>query len=1529
MILISSIHNLPLPLFPPSLPPPPPPPPAPDPLPSSPLFRLRHFLSLDALPTPLYPPPVPNLELHSAAASGNVGLVHYALTHGQPVNSVLHGVLPLHAACSGGSLSVVRMLIERGADVDAPRLPRRYSDGKKGTAPSVGTAGSTPLHFAAANGHAPIVQMLLACGADPHKPDKNGHTPEDLARLNHHDDVVRVLHVYQHLKHQDAMQEAEALAQTQSQMEAQEGEGLEVQSDRADMGSPGGSVVGLPDDLPGAGEGSSAAQGTGSAHGTPTASRKGKERAFSLSSNKSEGAIKVKKSLESLLRRSGTRLSLGSTHSTEERAQPQQHTLRAPPPPRLSLPAQGEATSTGELASPFEIDTPLSPSPQKGEHGQLFPGKAGDEVDSSGGGSAPLSTRAASPNSLHRVLSGQSAHSNPSSIILSSPPPSSHPPSLAPTSAPPTPHSPAPSTASSTGLGPPPARSHLASTSSRRPSLPSIFEKAVHPGMAFRAAIRHHHDKDGHQQHGAESPRSASSGGSFFRGRKGSDDGSLGGKKSKHSAGGHGHSHGHGFKSLFRRGHSPPSRSPSPPKKNEAGKAGKVIAADELDESIERLKRASLDLERGDGRASGRESEVGGSVAGGQLGEAISLNEDDEGEYSVGRVPASAPVTKTKFYPDELDIRTPGLSTSSSTSALGAPPRLPPRRDSSSSITTSSTTALAPAPGAPTSPRPFNRPRTGSEVIAPSPLAMEWAESDSDSAPAPVQGIRRVRTEIIRQPSGQGHAYSPTSPSSLGAAGGGGSGASSPGPGSPGKPRALTMPSVKPGAMGVGLGWQEDTDLRKVAAEGSIRRENERIKQECSKADEEVRESAEEAEGVEQADGAEQADQEGGYEYDWEGEGEGEGEEYYDALQLSPVDDNGDHGPPQVIDVDVADEESEHTPTESTDRVDSRGSWVASTTTSRAGSSTGTRNGRIRGGSIGSITSLTESRISSPPPSTFRMSAITDDGDKRGKVTRSDPHPYHPHGNSHGHHGRPRGNTVSSTASSGGGSGGLHSTLQLGSTPPTSLTPPSALSPSLGGTSSSAPVSASGSASGAGFPPVPEHEVVSHPPTRRRLTSRTISSHAEAQEAVKQSESEILQLAQLPPSLDSSRSLAAQLAAYGESHAIEQEFAEMERREKEGRGRGEGVDRESVKGSEGGESYYTAAESRWSAGSGSVSGSGSKVSERRGSSGRMPPPLTPLIPVVAPRSTNPKLNSIYDKRAAAYRDRMAALTSASPLPLASSSKSIHSSHGGNVSPWIRQRQRASSAHEMWLDVGPKSRARSASGNLPTGVEYAYTPSSGAHRDRHGASRSGVGTPNYLSGSASASGSGSGGGSQEPDRDSRYDDPYGGYDDGEVEEEDSRYPHISGPMPVGSHVLPGQRSRKGSNASMGANPLAHGASHRAHKYSLPPSTYSSRYGLSPPHSAPLGNPNRLSTASSSSAGGVGSAGFAPSPYASIFSHRYSGHPLNDDESDDEEQENGRYTLIENDWRGGHVVDPAELRGGGEKKKWGPLRKLGRK
>ncbi len=78
---------------------------------------------------------------------------------------------------------------------------------------------------------------------------------------------------------------------------------------------------------------------------------------------------------------------------------------------------------------------------------------------------------------------------------------------------------------------------------------------------------------------------------------------------------------------------------------------------------------------------------------------------------------------------------------------------------------------------------------------------------------------------------------------------------------------------------------------------------------------------------------------------------------------------------------------------------------------------------------------------------------------------------------------------------------------------------------------------------GGRFPPVPEHGVAHHPSPRRKVSNRQ-----EARQAKKQAEDDVLQLAQLPPSLDSTRSLAAQLAAYGESLEVEEEFAKRERK---------------------------------------------------------------------------------------------------------------------------------------------------------------------------------------------------------------------------------------------------------------------------------------------------------------------------------------------------------------------------------------------
>ncbi|KAI9598982.1 ankyrin repeat-containing domain protein, partial [Syncephalis fuscata] len=97
--------------------------------------------------------PLRNLGLHQGAATGNVGLVKFALELGQPVNSVLNGVLPIHVACCSNSVQTVQMLLDHGADVNARRYPRKYSGDRVILPAKVNANGSTALHFAAANGN--------------------------------------------------------------------------------------------------------------------------------------------------------------------------------------------------------------------------------------------------------------------------------------------------------------------------------------------------------------------------------------------------------------------------------------------------------------------------------------------------------------------------------------------------------------------------------------------------------------------------------------------------------------------------------------------------------------------------------------------------------------------------------------------------------------------------------------------------------------------------------------------------------------------------------------------------------------------------------------------------------------------------------------------------------------------------------------------------------------------------------------------------------------------------------------------------------------------------------------------------------------------------------------------------------------------------------------------------------------------------------------------------------------------------------
>lgn len=110
------------------------------------------------------------------------------------------GFTPLHLACFAGGAEATRLLVERGADLEALSTASFAKVRPLGTAafardhPSArvlleagadpngaGEGGFTPLHTAAQNGDAELVRLLLEYGADPGATASDGRTPADLA----------------------------------------------------------------------------------------------------------------------------------------------------------------------------------------------------------------------------------------------------------------------------------------------------------------------------------------------------------------------------------------------------------------------------------------------------------------------------------------------------------------------------------------------------------------------------------------------------------------------------------------------------------------------------------------------------------------------------------------------------------------------------------------------------------------------------------------------------------------------------------------------------------------------------------------------------------------------------------------------------------------------------------------------------------------------------------------------------------------------------------------------------------------------------------------------------------------------------------------------------------------------------------------------------------------------------------------------------------------------------------------------------
>jgi hypothetical protein len=85
--------------------------------------------------------------------------------------------LPLIIAARNGQISLVRILLERGANVNLRDQETEV----------------TPLIVAAQNGHLQVVDLLLEKGAEVNARDKNGKTALREALRNRHEDVVKAL----------------------------------------------------------------------------------------------------------------------------------------------------------------------------------------------------------------------------------------------------------------------------------------------------------------------------------------------------------------------------------------------------------------------------------------------------------------------------------------------------------------------------------------------------------------------------------------------------------------------------------------------------------------------------------------------------------------------------------------------------------------------------------------------------------------------------------------------------------------------------------------------------------------------------------------------------------------------------------------------------------------------------------------------------------------------------------------------------------------------------------------------------------------------------------------------------------------------------------------------------------------------------------------------------------------------------------------------------------------------------------------
>ncbi|MBU0515626.1 MAG: ankyrin repeat domain-containing protein [Proteobacteria bacterium] len=148
-------------------------------------------------------------EIHDGAGEGDVQAVGVLLDRNPQLVHARNdfGDTPLHAAVKNGRIEVVRLLLQKGADVNARRqyTTREYAISFSDRpldweyAPIWGLNevrvkdGETGLHLAAQYGRYRIAVLLIRAGARVARRDPSGWTPLHWAAAGGHLDVVELL----------------------------------------------------------------------------------------------------------------------------------------------------------------------------------------------------------------------------------------------------------------------------------------------------------------------------------------------------------------------------------------------------------------------------------------------------------------------------------------------------------------------------------------------------------------------------------------------------------------------------------------------------------------------------------------------------------------------------------------------------------------------------------------------------------------------------------------------------------------------------------------------------------------------------------------------------------------------------------------------------------------------------------------------------------------------------------------------------------------------------------------------------------------------------------------------------------------------------------------------------------------------------------------------------------------------------------------------------------------------------------------